>query len=291
MPFFSAKATAAAHLTTYRRMRAAQGWDGETKVCLYACMAGAEDPVRNGLTESIPVSILIWRRERNVTFRPLFVRTSPDHGAAFDISDRAFHYTTRAEGARDLLGVVDAKRCDERDAFKLLTKFMKRFGAPREIIADRLRSCTVALRELGGSDPQSTRRWSNSRAENTHPPFGDESGSCSGSGGAKSAAAPLNPQPVHSRATPLLTTQFQAQPHRRSLRVEQTQPRRCSRAGCVDAHIRPHPRQCMLLAILEALRDHRLQLFRVRMEIADAFGQLLGGHGVLVQLPAERGFI
>ncbi len=48
---------------------------------------------------------------------------------------------------------------------------MKRYGRPKAIVTDRLRSYGAALRDLGGSDLQVTGRWLNNRAENSHLPF------------------------------------------------------------------------------------------------------------------------
>ena len=82
------------------------------------------------------------------------------------------HYLWRAvDHEGEVLESVVTKRRDKRAALKLLKKLMKRYGQPREIVTDRLRSYGAALRELGGSDLQSTGRWLNNRAENSHLPF------------------------------------------------------------------------------------------------------------------------
>ena len=71
----------------------------------------------------------------------------------------------------EVLEAVVTKRRDKRAALKLLKKLMKRFGAPREIVTDLLRSYRAALKELGAADLQTTGRWLNNRAENPHLPF------------------------------------------------------------------------------------------------------------------------
>ncbi|MDC1198892.1 IS6 family transposase [bacterium] len=71
----------------------------------------------------------------------------------------------------EVLEAVVTKRRDKRAALKLLKKLMKRFGLPREIVTDLLRSYKAALRELGAADLQRTGRWLNNRAENSHLPF------------------------------------------------------------------------------------------------------------------------
>ena len=48
---------------------------------------------------------------------------------------------------------------------------MRRYGSPNEIVTDRLRSYSAAVKELGCADKQVTQRWANNRAENSHLPF------------------------------------------------------------------------------------------------------------------------
>ncbi len=82
------------------------------------------------------------------------------------------HYLWRAvDHEGEVLEAVVTKRRDKRAALKLLKKLMRRFGHPREVVTDRLRSYDAALKELGGSDLQTTGRWLNNRAENSHLPF------------------------------------------------------------------------------------------------------------------------
>ena len=71
----------------------------------------------------------------------------------------------------EVLEAVVTKRRYKRAALKLLKKLMKRYGQPREIVTDKLRSYSAALKELGGFDLQTTGRWLNNRAENSHLPF------------------------------------------------------------------------------------------------------------------------
>ncbi len=58
----------------------------------------------------------------------------------------------------EVLEAVVTERRDKRAALKLLKKLMNRFGAPREIVTDLLRSYRAALKEMGGSDLQTTCR-------------------------------------------------------------------------------------------------------------------------------------
>ncbi len=82
------------------------------------------------------------------------------------------HYLWRAvDHEGEVLEAIVTKRRDKRAALKLLKKLIKRFGQPREIVTDRLRSYGAALKELGGSGLQTTGRWLNNRVENSHLPF------------------------------------------------------------------------------------------------------------------------
>ncbi len=82
------------------------------------------------------------------------------------------HYLWRAvDHEGEVLDAVVTKRRDKRAALKFLRKLMKRYGHPHEIVTDCLRSYGAALRELGATELQSTGRWLNNRAENSHLPF------------------------------------------------------------------------------------------------------------------------
>ncbi len=63
------------------------------------------------------------------------------------------------------------KKRDRKAALRFLKKTMKRFGRPKAIVTDRLRSYRAAMREIGNEARQETGRWLNNRAENSHQPF------------------------------------------------------------------------------------------------------------------------
>ena len=63
------------------------------------------------------------------------------------------------------------KRPDRKAALKFLRKSMKRFGNPKIIVTDKLRSYGAAMKVIGIADRQETGRWLNNRAENSHLPF------------------------------------------------------------------------------------------------------------------------
>jgi putative transposase len=82
------------------------------------------------------------------------------------------HYLWRAvDHEGEVLESFVTKHRDRRDALKFLRKAMKRYGCPRVIVTDRLRSYGAAMKTIGKVDRQETGRWLNNRAENSHQPF------------------------------------------------------------------------------------------------------------------------
>jgi putative transposase len=71
----------------------------------------------------------------------------------------------------EVLETFVTKRRDREAALSFLKKAMKRYGNPLEIVTDRLRSYRAAMREISNEARQSTGRWLNNRAENSHQPF------------------------------------------------------------------------------------------------------------------------
>ena len=82
------------------------------------------------------------------------------------------HYLWRAiDHEGEVLESYVTKTRDKASALKFLKKAMKRFGRPREVVTDRLRSYRAAMREIGNADRQITGRHENNRAENSHLPL------------------------------------------------------------------------------------------------------------------------
>ena len=83
------------------------------------------------------------------------------------------HYLWRAiahEG--EVLKVLATKRRNRSAALRLLKLLMKRYGRPRAIVTDKLRSYGAAMKAIGNADLQERDgRWTNNRAENSHQPF------------------------------------------------------------------------------------------------------------------------
>ncbi|WP_205944852.1 DDE-type integrase/transposase/recombinase [Pelagibius litoralis] len=60
---------------------------------------------------------------------------------------------------------------DRKVALNFLKRAMKRYGQPRSIVTDLLRSYRAAMKVIGNSADQICGRWLHSRAENSHQPF------------------------------------------------------------------------------------------------------------------------
>ena len=82
------------------------------------------------------------------------------------------HYLWRAaDHEGEVLEVFATKRRDRRAALNFLKRTMKRYGRPRSIVTDRLRSYRSAMKVIGYTTSQECGRWLNNRAENSHQPF------------------------------------------------------------------------------------------------------------------------
>ena len=82
------------------------------------------------------------------------------------------HYLWRAvDHEGEVLEVFVTKRRDCMAALKFLKRAMKRYGRPKAIVTDRLRSYGAALKVIGIVKRQECGRWLNNRAENSHQPF------------------------------------------------------------------------------------------------------------------------
>ena len=82
------------------------------------------------------------------------------------------HYLWRAvDHEGEVLEAFVTKKRDRKAAMRFLKKAMKRYGNPLEVVTDRLRSYRAAMRVIGNVARQTTGRWLNNRAENSHQPF------------------------------------------------------------------------------------------------------------------------
>ena len=82
------------------------------------------------------------------------------------------HYLWRAvDHEGEVLEVFATKRRDCKAALRFLKRAIKRYGRPKAIVTDRLRSYGAAMKTMGIAERQECGRWLNNRAENSHQPF------------------------------------------------------------------------------------------------------------------------
>lgn len=82
------------------------------------------------------------------------------------------HYLWRAvdhEGT--VLDCYVSKRRNRRAALKVLKTIVKRYGRPKEIVTDKLKSYKAALRDLNMQCLQNTEQYKNNQVENSHLHF------------------------------------------------------------------------------------------------------------------------
>ncbi|MFT7573224.1 MAG: putative transposase [Paracoccaceae bacterium] len=90
------------------------------------------------------------------------------------------HYLWRAvDHEGEVLEVFVTKRRNRKAALQFLKRTMKRYGQPKVIVTDRLRSYRAAMNVIGNAADQECGRWLNNRAENSHQPFRQREGAMS----------------------------------------------------------------------------------------------------------------
>jgi len=90
------------------------------------------------------------------------------------------HYLWRAvDHEGEVLEVYATKRRNRMAALAFLKRAMKRYGQPKIIVTDRLKSYRAAMKVIGNAAGQEVGRWLNNRAENSHQPFRRREGAMS----------------------------------------------------------------------------------------------------------------
>ena len=70
------------------------------------------------------------------------------------------HYLWRAvDHEGEMLESYVKKREDRKAALRFLIKAMKRYGGPKVVVTDKLRSYGAAMKVVGNADRQETGRW------------------------------------------------------------------------------------------------------------------------------------
>ncbi len=82
------------------------------------------------------------------------------------------HYLWRAvDHEGEVLEAFISKRRNRKAALVVLKKIMKKYGAPKITVTDRLKSYRAAMKTIGNELTQEVGRWKNNRCENSHLPF------------------------------------------------------------------------------------------------------------------------
>ena len=82
------------------------------------------------------------------------------------------HYLWRAvDHEGEVLEAFVSKCRDQKAALDFLKKIMKKYGAPKVIVTDRLKSYRAAMKIIGNETTQEVGRWKNNRCENSHLSF------------------------------------------------------------------------------------------------------------------------
>ena len=105
-----------------------------------------------------------------------FLRTVPQWRWHLDevfvkINGETFYLWRAVDHEGEVLEVFATKRRDRKAALAFLRRAMKRYGRPKAVVTDRLRSYRAAMKDLGIEQRQVCGRWLNNRAENSHQPF------------------------------------------------------------------------------------------------------------------------
>ena len=87
------------------------------------------------------------------------------------INGEPFYLWRAVDHEGEVLESYVTKTRDREAALKFMRKAMKRYGRPKVVVTDRLRSYGAAMTVIGNADRQETGRWLNNRAENSHQPF------------------------------------------------------------------------------------------------------------------------
>ena len=95
------------------------------------------------------------------------------------INGEAYYLWRAVDHEGEVLEVFATKRRDRGAALKFLRRTMKRYGRPKAIVTDRLRSYRAAMMLIGNASSQECGRWLNNRAENSHQPFRRREGAMS----------------------------------------------------------------------------------------------------------------
>lgn len=95
------------------------------------------------------------------------------------INGETYYLWRAVDHEGEVLEVFVTKRRDRKAALRFLRRAMKRYGLPKVIVTDRLRSYKTAMNAIGNATKQECGRRLNNRAENSHQPFRRREGAMS----------------------------------------------------------------------------------------------------------------
>jgi putative transposase len=87
------------------------------------------------------------------------------------INGETYYLWRAVDHEGEVLEAFVSKRRDRKAALDFLKKIMKKYGAPKVIVTDRLRSYRAAIKIIGNETTREVGRWKNNRCENSHLPF------------------------------------------------------------------------------------------------------------------------
>jgi putative transposase len=87
------------------------------------------------------------------------------------INGETYYLWRAVDHEGEVLEAFVSKRRERKAALVFLRKIMKKYGAPKVIVTDRLRSYRAAMKIIGNATTQVVARWKNNSCENSHLPF------------------------------------------------------------------------------------------------------------------------
>ena len=95
------------------------------------------------------------------------------------INGETYYLWRAVDQEGEVLEAYATKRRDRKAALRFLKQVMKRYGKPKWIVTDRLKSYRAAMNKIGNAGSQVVGKWLNNRAENSHQPFRRREGAMS----------------------------------------------------------------------------------------------------------------
>ena len=95
------------------------------------------------------------------------------------INGKTYYLWRAVDHEGEVLEVFATKQRNRKAALAFLKRAIKRYGRPKTLVTDRLRSYRAAMNVIGNAAHQICGRWYNNRAENSHQPFRRREGAMS----------------------------------------------------------------------------------------------------------------